>query len=242
MRNEQEYFNFHWNPTPLTERSPFCTLIGSLKFMPKINETYDRFTAKGITILAPQKGEVAQEVNGYKVLDIDGDTHPIDLEVNYIDRLLSSDAAYIVNPGGYIGATSVAELALARKFLIPVLAMEPLDPKLDENGRFAERWRKMCEEVPVAPIGNAIEVIKNSNHPIYKDRGQEFLPLLSDELEKIVIHVLGVDWLKHRGLGAVVNWIDDAWNNRLIPRNGPVTRISEYRYNSYTNDYTSKRL
>lgn len=205
--------------------------------MPDINKTIDTFIEADIKVPAPKKGEVTSSVNGYKVLNIDGDNHPIDLEVDYMRCLLFSDVAYIVNPGGYIGATSLTEAAIARKYRIPLLSQEPLDPTLDQNGEYSDLWKQFYKGVLTMSPSQAIKAIKDPIHPIYRHRQEEFLPLSTDELEYLVLHVLNVDWLKHRGLGEVIRWIDEAWSRGLIPRCGPMTRITEYKYDAYTETF-----
>lgn len=235
--NDIEWNLFSLKTTPIYNRPIVCTIIGSLRFMPKINLAIDNFDEAGIWVPAPKKGEVVNSSNGYKILDADGNSYPVDVEASYVNALLNSDVAYIVNPRRHIGFTSVIEALIARNFFIPVLSAEPLDPDLDKDGEYSDLWKNFCGTIPVAPIEEATQRIKNLKDPIYKQRCVEFFRPRDDEIEIIVSQILHMDWIKHRGLGAVVNWVNEAWQKRIIPHWGPHTRISEYYYDNIKETY-----
>lgn len=87
-------------------------LIGSFRrHMPEITQAHRTFTDAGFAVLAPKKlGTVVNPGADFVLLETDATTDPRVLEGEYQEALVASDVVYVVNPGGYLGASAMLEL------------------------------------------------------------------------------------------------------------------------------------
>lgn len=169
-----------------------CTIIGSFRFMDKINQAIDTLENLGVTILAPKKGRVSTIKDGFKILDCDHPlADPVDIEGGFLNGLLRSDFAYLVNPGGYLGRHSVAEIGIAQALKIPLLAMENIDPKLDESSL---QWGEFCGSVDVCPVNQLGQIFWRV--VISKKRNMPFSVDYLYDLSRLVINCGGLEKMK----------------------------------------------
>jgi hypothetical protein len=143
----------------------------------------------GISVLAPKPGNIVREVDGFKIMDIDDDKTPDEIEKGFLESLFNSHFAYIVDPGGYIGFNTATELGLAHSARIPVIAMEPLDPTLDDS----PTWPQWCESVGVRKIDDMVDFLKDPVTRIsrtiqYEKHRQKRLPMIQELIENVLSH------------------------------------------------------
>ncbi len=191
----------HFETKPQTKLFT-TTLVGSFRFMDLFNQTIDRLEEVNVEVLSPGKGKVIGEDRGFKLLDTDSHLPPMDAEAGFLNSLLRSDFGYIINPGGYVGATSVTEIVLAKLMKVPLISMEPIDMELDSS---SFEWRRLCGLIPVCPFDKLIDKIQNPVDKIHQlpwenYRSNKPVP----NLEELSLRVLTADWIKYRGLGEVV--------------------------------------
>lgn len=124
------------------------TICGSMKFIDIMIKEYNRLSMKGEIVLLP----VFYGADGYhrKVwpyvedaedpvapleetaifipheIDIDSEDKEL-LKALHFKKIEESDYIYVVNPYGYIGESTKAEIAHAEKHLTPVYYMVPLE-------------------------------------------------------------------------------------------------------------------
>ena len=134
-----------------------CTLLGSFRFIDQINLVRAQLESVGITVLAPKRGNIVREVDGFRILDTDYNQSPEGIERNFLECLFGSHFAYIVNPGGYIGDNAAEELGLAQATGVPIMAMERLDPELDD----APVWKSICQSITVRKVEHLVNFLRD---------------------------------------------------------------------------------
>jgi ADP-ribose pyrophosphatase YjhB (NUDIX family) len=95
-----------------------CVIHGSFsKHFDVIKKTAEIFTAAGIAVLAPKKGELVSGKDGFALFEDEVDQDPRLIELLYLHTLkkLGEDGfSYFVNPEGYIGRSASYELGIAQ--------------------------------------------------------------------------------------------------------------------------------
>lgn len=95
-----------------------CILHGSFsKHFDVIQETYNLFTAAGIEVLAPKRGEIVAFKESFALFEDEQGQDPRAIELLYLHnlkRLGENGFSYFVNPGGYIGKSASYELGIAQ--------------------------------------------------------------------------------------------------------------------------------
>jgi ADP-ribose pyrophosphatase YjhB (NUDIX family) len=95
-----------------------CVIHGSFsKSFDEIKEASRLFRAAGIEVLAPKRGELVDESNGFALFEDEVDQDPRLIELLYLHNLksLGSDGfSYFVSPSGYIGKSASYELGIAQ--------------------------------------------------------------------------------------------------------------------------------
>lgn len=142
------------NPYLLPPGRLTVTLMGSTRFMDVINDVHKQLHDNGVSVLAPPISNVVRVEMGYKSLDVDGNLSPQYAERKYMEALIQSHFAYIVNPGGYIGYTTSSEIGIADAVKLPIFSMEPIDPKLDEGH---PTWVNLCRSTPWLTLETILE-------------------------------------------------------------------------------------
>lgn len=106
-------------------------IIGSFrKQMDAIAHAKDVFEKNGFKVLAPKTTTItgSNEI-AFVLLETDKDESPRILEKNYLKALLASDAVFVCNTNGYIGASAMFELGyLISKGQEVFFLEEPLEP------------------------------------------------------------------------------------------------------------------
>ena len=87
----------------MTERPEVVCLCGSARFMAQMHDLARELGLAGVVVLAPVDAEDAPTPEQKKTLDA-LHRHKIDL----------ADRVVVVNPGGYVGESTAAEIAYAR--------------------------------------------------------------------------------------------------------------------------------
>lgn len=101
------------------------TIAGSYrKHLSAILRARDEFIAHGARVLRPVSGGVKADAGAFVQLWGDPDD-PADAAREQLEAIRASDAVYVVNPGGYIGASAMMEIGYACALGIPVLCAEP---------------------------------------------------------------------------------------------------------------------
>ncbi|EXJ50537.1 MAG: hypothetical protein BGN98_02085 [Microbacterium sp. 69-7] len=95
-------------------RPDIVCICGSSRFVAEMSDANRDLTLQGVIVLAPGEMEGAVSAEQKAVLDA-LHRHKIDLA----DRVL------VVNPGGYIGASTAAEIAYAQAAGTPVSFTDP---------------------------------------------------------------------------------------------------------------------
>lgn len=88
------------------------TLCGSYKFQKEIIEAYKKLTEEGNIVLFPAMGCDEHEKEYYMNL--------------HFDKILLSDAIYVVDVNGYIGDSVKREIKVAKDNGIEVIYLEPI--------------------------------------------------------------------------------------------------------------------
>ena len=139
-----------------------CVIIGSFRFTDKINEAIDQFERNGIKVLAPRRGRVIQDIEGYKVLDVDEGRSPLEIQRNYFWQIKRADFIYVINPGGYIGTESTWEIGWALGAGKPVYASEPLDSNLPPQSQSVYH-RNLALTIRTMPLDELISKVNDGS-------------------------------------------------------------------------------
>lgn len=125
----------------MTHEQVSCTILGSFKFKPEIDQAIEQFESSGIKVLAPRKGKVLQEIQKVEGRSIqpfglvagEEQMDPGAIELDFVRKMGQSTFLYIVCPGGYAGLTVAGEIGAAIGYGLPIYSTEPLDPKLEDH-------------------------------------------------------------------------------------------------------------
>lgn len=102
-----------------------CVIHGSFgRFFNEIQATRELFERAGITVLAPQVGDIADTVNGFGRFanEVDQDPHLIELRyLHNLKQLGEYGFSYFICPEGYIGASTAYELGIAQATSVPII-------------------------------------------------------------------------------------------------------------------------
>ncbi len=95
-----------------------CIIHGSFsKHFAEIKQAAELFTAAGVEVLAPKKGELVAADNGFALFEDEIGQDPRLIELLYLQnlkRLGDGGFSYFVNPDGYIGKSASYELGIAQ--------------------------------------------------------------------------------------------------------------------------------
>ncbi len=127
------------------------TVSGSFqRHLAEVQLVMQQLESAGATLPSPRTTRATGVIDGFVLLDGDNGS-PADLERAHLAAIRSSDALYVVDPGGYIGASVSLEIGFALALGIPVFAQEaPARPP--HNGL-----------VRVATPDEAVELAKRSH-------------------------------------------------------------------------------
>lgn len=171
--------------------------------MEVFNRVNDHLREVETEVLAPPKARLIGEDRGFKLLDADSHLPPLEAEMQFLDSLLRSDFGYIINPKGYMGAHGVTEIAIARLFNVPVMAMEPVDINLD---LFSHEWRRFAQSIPVCSVDEILSKINSPADKIHNlNRENSRFYKEFKNIQDLSLYVMSADWLKYRGLGYLVS-------------------------------------
>lgn len=153
-----------------------CILHGSFgKHFDEIQRVHDLFSASGIEILAPKKGELVASDSGFALFEDEADKDPRLIELLYLHnlkRLGENGFSYFVNVGGYIGKSAAYELGIAQLTNTRCFFLEELDDHpayIHKNAvwrpeRLAE-YIKSFGHLPVPAVGRSERAI----HKLWQD-------------------------------------------------------------------------
>lgn len=112
---------------PIPSGKPKVTILGSFRFKEGIDQLIDRLTEDGIEVLAPPKGRVVTEIDGFKFIEGDAGNSEADVWSGFIQSAAESDALYVYNPRGYIGTHVTVEIGLGQVIGLPMYALEDIE-------------------------------------------------------------------------------------------------------------------
>ena len=108
-------------------------LCGSFKFIDKIQKIETELSNRGITCLSPSpfefrdKNNPSEFVKEWSMLTQKEKLKASrDAESSFLEKIDRSDAVYIVNPDGYIGASVTLEIGYAFAKSKPIFALETI--------------------------------------------------------------------------------------------------------------------
>lgn len=100
------------------------TVSGSFnRHFEAIQEVVAQLEAHGIQVLSPRRSAIRSTTGGFVLLSGDTGT-PAQIETKHLKAIKHSDFLYVVNPGGYIGASVAMEIGYALCSSKPVFASE----------------------------------------------------------------------------------------------------------------------
>lgn len=108
-------------PPPYSNTPRVVTLCGSTRFRLEFESYVEEFTMDGDIVLSPGVYGHDPEVEPPTV------TQKALLDQLHFHKIKMSDAIFVVNPGGYVGESTAAEIKYARSQGIHVDSMEALD-------------------------------------------------------------------------------------------------------------------
>lgn len=111
----------------MQERPVTVCICGSMRFMEEIRAASHELSSIGIVVLGP--------------VEVDGgvsDQEKSALDARHLRRIAQADRVLVVNPGGYLGESTLREIAYARASGKPVSFTDPVRPE-GAPGRPSER-------------------------------------------------------------------------------------------------------
>ena len=94
------------------------TICGSMKYISEMLKEYERLSLEGHLVYLPVFHTNANE--DFKVSNVLKEQ----LRQLHFKKILLSDSIFIVNPDGYIGEDTLAEIEYAKSYNIPVKYLE----------------------------------------------------------------------------------------------------------------------
>ena len=104
--------------TPMSQRPEIVCICGSMRFAEDIREANGQLTSSGVIVLAP--GETSLAATGPVTAELKER-----LDALHRHKIDLSDRVLVVNPGGYVGESTRAEIAYARASGKPVSFSHP---------------------------------------------------------------------------------------------------------------------
>lgn len=153
-----------------------CVLHGSFgKHFEQIQRVHATFTAAGIEVLAPKKGELVTSKDGFGLFEDEADKDPRLVELLYLHnlkRLGQNGFSYFVNVGGYIGKSAAYELGIAQLTNTRCFFLDKLDDHpayvhknaVWEAGRLAD-YIKTFGKLPAPMVSRSEQAI----HKLWQD-------------------------------------------------------------------------
>ncbi len=210
------------SPEPFKQEVPLtCTIIGSLRNKIQIDTVIERFEAGGIRVLAPARGKVVGEKQGFRVMEVDGDREPNSIEEDFITAMLTSHFVYLVNPGSKHGTTSALEFGIALGNKIPLFTMEPLG-EIDEVEEQHPTHLALKSFLPVIPPGQLIEFFQSSENRVgfindnESERQLRLRKIAEGQARRSARFVIGYDLIELNRTPGVYGFNDEAeeWQHR----------------------------
>lgn len=93
------------------------TICGSMRYISDILREYARLSLEGYLVYLPVILDLSKKSDDLKER----------LQKLHFKKILLSDFIFVVNPGGYIGEGTMAEIEYARRYGIPVKYLEEED-------------------------------------------------------------------------------------------------------------------
>lgn len=123
------------------------TICGSMRFIPEMLEWYERLSLEGYLVYLPVfLGSHGLTIPGDSVRSLVDETvikipHYLDVSEGLKDKLQQlhfkkiedSDFIFVVNPGGYIGEGTMAEIKFAKDHLTPVRYLDKPSWDIDDD-------------------------------------------------------------------------------------------------------------
>ena len=93
---------------------PAVVVSGSFRrFFEEISRTVAEFERIGVRVLSPSISKIVNPGEEFAVFSTDHTTDVKTLEDRHLDAIRRSDALYLCDPGGYLGASTMMEVGAA---------------------------------------------------------------------------------------------------------------------------------
>lgn len=124
----------------MTTRPPIVCLCGSTRFRAEFDATNRQFTRAGRIVLAPG---VFGHADGITIPENDKAA----LDALHLAKIDLADAVFVVNPGGYVGDSTRAEIAYATRLGKRIgYLVDPDREPVDDGGALNDYGRDYAEE------------------------------------------------------------------------------------------------
>ncbi len=118
------------------------------RYYAKILERISEFEGCGFRVTSPRKSRILDPGAEFVILESDLGSSPRDIEQKHLDAIYEADAVYVVNPGGYLGRTTVLEIGWALAFGKPIFYSERCEEELFTSyGRVAQTAAEVRNEL-----------------------------------------------------------------------------------------------
>lgn len=182
------------------------TIAGSYrKHLSAILRARAEFIAHGARVLRPASDEVLKDAGAFVQL-VGDPADPGEAARQQLGAIRRSDLVYVVNPGGYIGASAMLEIGYACALAIPVVSSEPpFEAAASANVRAVATPHRAVGEVlheRLAPADASLlgEVIEGRS-PGGRGRGRDGIALRAEASEGGVVVSCGPQRALRRGDG-----------------------------------------
>lgn len=183
----------------LESHKPKIVILGSFRYIDRIKDLIKFFEENGVSVAAPRVGNVVKDDLGFRILDIDENRDPVEIESDYLWELSNADAGYLVNDPeqqeerGYVGFMSFQELDFCLRRGIPVYAMVPLDSSLEDDWSY----KRICNKVATCSPNELIDRLKRKSvFPVESEITPGLIPFTRELATTLAATYLTMDGLR----------------------------------------------
>ena len=175
-----------------SDAKPSVVFIGNFRFKDQIDSTISHLNTIGVDVLAPRQGVVIGEREWVKILDSDGNSSGLDVEAKFIDALKKADAAYMVNPNGYIGNMFVYEIGFAAAIGMPIYSQEKI--KIGPEDEDQDLFTSFINAIKAVSLEEFVSMAAAKNWDTkgqwwYRAKNKRPKTILSEDIAKLGITI-----------------------------------------------------
>lgn len=111
-------------------------IIGSFqKYYNEIKNIIKLFKKEGLLVSSPKESHVKKKIDDFVIFESDNQTQsPEEIQMVTLQKIMSADAVYVYNPGGYIGRTTCYEIGFCFSRCKPIYYFQkPVDLPIPLN-------------------------------------------------------------------------------------------------------------